>query len=765
MESGPIRILLLEDEEQLREMLLLTLEEEGYDAVGVPSGEQALEEALNSSFDLVIADVKLTGMDGLDTLSELKKSDSELQSMVITGYATEADSIRAISLGVGHYMKKPFKLHDFLRAVAEISGQIREARKDSELRNNVNLGCLWILQQLARTDHGERADPLMRLAEKVESGLLAQRHSEVLARDMRLAVLVGGLGLSTLTERTPFLIPLLPNQALTFAESLEESPASLTEELKVAQRALSAWEAGGDELLAYLESTFVESAAEEGELETHDTGRLLALVKALEASGDRESASKVLSQIEEHLITELSVVHLNKAHLAWGQGEGERAESHLSDAETSARGVGERSRVSLEGGILLCEMNRAEQGLSWLQKAAEGFAQLNSSVDLARAQLALHAFAGGAEEVDPKPLKVLLQPNNLEHLFQSSSWLFPHLLSLDISNPDVRRIANRIVRNMPNLVVRKLKVNLLPESSLLKGLDLIEEAGTELYEEVLTELILNGDERIRSRASTLLRDGSDSVYQPTLRLYSLGMQRTWVGERMIPEKGWSGTKPRLLLTYLAQHPDQFVSQDQVVELFWDGSTKGRRNLNQTLVVIRQNLRLDSDADELDYVQRRGSTLGLNPDLPSWHDAAIVRSLLEKGQKHLANDRANDASDCLEQALQLDRGEYLEGHYEDWVLNFRDGLRRELEVGGQALADIRLKQNRPSEALRVAQHLLSHDPYSEQTVATMMRSYADLKNPVEAMKIFESFERRLKREMDLEPTLNLVRLFHQIKLSM
>jgi DNA-binding SARP family transcriptional activator len=565
------------------------------------------------------------------------------------------------------------------------------------------------------------------------------------------------------SQRTPFLLSLLPSQAITFAQSLENPPESLSEELKTGFRALAACKQGGEALELFMNTELEVDPVEQAG--TRDTGRLLALVKALEASGDRESASKVLSQIEEHLVTELSVVHLNKAHLVWAQGEGELAESHLQSAQSTARGVGERSRVYLEGGILLCQMNRLEPGLVWLEKACEGWGQLNSSVDLARAQLAVHAFGGKTDEVDSTPLRVLLEPTNTEQLFQSSPWLFPYLLSLDIGNSDVRRAANRIVRNMPNLVTAKLKQSLLPQRSILKGLDLIEEAGTELYEDVLTEFILNGEEAVRSRASALLREGSDSVHFPTLRLYSLGIQRTWVGERMILEKGWEGTKPRLLLTYLAQNPEQFVSQDQVVELFWDGSAKGRRNLNQTLVVIRQNLRIDSEADELDYVQRRGSTLGLNPELPSWHDAAVVRSLLDKGQRYLSKEQTCEASDCLEQALQLDRGEYLEGYYEDWVLTFRDGLRRALEIGGQALADIRLKQNRPSEALRVAQHLLSHDPYSEKTVAVIMQSYADLKNPVEAIKTYENFEQSLKREMELEPTLDLVRLYHEIKLSM
>lgn len=765
MKPEPIRILLVEDEEQLREMLLMTLEDEGYEVVGAPSGEQALQEALNSSFDLVIADVKLTGMDGLDTLSELKKGHSELQSMVITGYATEADSIRAISLGVGHYMKKPFKLQDFLRAVSEISAQIGEARKEARLREKINQGCLWILERLCLSElEGQRGSQLVDLASSVERTLLARRHSEKVARELRLALLCAALGDPLLESQTPFLPDMLAVQVGRFQASLAGSDEGQGEEIGIARRALEAWLDGSDRITELLQTDTVSSPVPEVS-DAQDAGRLLALAKALEASGDRDSAAKVLSRIEEHLISEISLVYLNKAHLAWGEGERQAARTHLERAEKEARGVAERARVHLEGGILYCRLNQPQEGLDWLRQAEDGLRQLGNRVDRARAKLALGAFSEEPVESDPDSVDVLLEPNNLEQLFQSGEWLFPFLLSQNCENASVRRLAVRLVRNMPNLVLSKMKMGVLPDSSLLRGLEIINEVGTELYEEALEELILQGGPELRSRATSMLREGSEAQFHPTLRLYSLGMQRTWVGERLIPDKGWSGTKPRLLLTYLSQNPDQFLSQDHIVDLFWDGSSKGKRNLNQTLVVIRQNLRLDSDATEIDYIQRRGSTLGLNPDLPHWHDAAVVRSLLEQGQKHVSAQRTEEAATCFDQALQLDRGEYLDGHYEDWVLTYRTGLRRDLDLGGQALADIRLQQNRPSEALAVAQHLLTYDPFSEASIGTLMRSYAALKNPVEALKRFEAFEARLKREMELEPTMDLVRLYHEIKLAM
>ena len=115
----PVRILLLEDDEDLRESILEVLEESGYDVVAAGNGEEALEQFRGPAVELAIFDVKLPGVDGLEVLSEIKAQNPELLSIVITGYATEQDTIRALRLGVGDYLQKPFSLESLDRALGE----------------------------------------------------------------------------------------------------------------------------------------------------------------------------------------------------------------------------------------------------------------------------------------------------------------------------------------------------------------------------------------------------------------------------------------------------------------------------------------------------------------------------------------------------------------------------------------------------------------------------------------------------------------------
>jgi len=120
MESR-LHLLLLEDDQQLRTALESLLVDEGYEVATAADGREAVAQAANQAPDILLLDVKLPGPDGLEVLKQLKQQLPELQSLVMTGYASEEDSIRAIRLGVGDYLQKPFPMADFLQAVESLT--------------------------------------------------------------------------------------------------------------------------------------------------------------------------------------------------------------------------------------------------------------------------------------------------------------------------------------------------------------------------------------------------------------------------------------------------------------------------------------------------------------------------------------------------------------------------------------------------------------------------------------------------------------------
>ena len=120
-------ILIIEDEELVTKSLLMLLDSAGYKAAIAKSGSQALEMVKESVFDLIISDVKMPGMDGVETIKQirsyLQKSNKKLiPEILITGYADIDKYQKAMNLGVADFLYKPFDNEEFLRIVKKAIG-------------------------------------------------------------------------------------------------------------------------------------------------------------------------------------------------------------------------------------------------------------------------------------------------------------------------------------------------------------------------------------------------------------------------------------------------------------------------------------------------------------------------------------------------------------------------------------------------------------------------------------------------------------------
>lgn len=766
--QAPITILLIEDDEEFRALLEAMLEDEGYSVLGAASGELALEIADKSKFDLVVTDVKLGGIDGLDTLAELKRGRSELQSLVITGYATEADSIRAISLGVGNYLKKPFKLPDFLRAVEEVVKHIVKERQQEKFQRAVMDTALWGLELLCdrlQSDDKLGLVTVGRLAEAVatHSGL-SQRE----ARQLRLAVLAFGVSHSDSGDEVPFLLDILPEQSTWLVERLESEDGD-TEETEIAKQALKLAAVSKDEKWEeVVGDTWAErfrmadNIDPSAKLEEPADGNLLALARAFEASGDFESAGAVLSRLEDQEGQHTARALVSQARLHYRQGDHHKTREMLEKAQTSARSLRSKSEVLLEGGLMLSQLGEEHLALDWLQEAEEGFGHLQDALESARAKLATAAAKKEQSDSLGHNLAALLSPTGLEKLLASSQWLFPYLLSVD-QERHAERARLRIARDLPQVVCQIFQKM---ESSDLKlqTLEIIKEVGTEGYDDLLQELILGPEQNLAKQAKQILLSADSLTMAPVLRLYSLGTQATWVGEKRIPDKGWTGLRPSMVLTYLAQNQGQFLTQDHLIDLFWEGSLKGNKSLNQSLVVIRNKLRSPDWPEKIDYVKRQANLIGINPDQNVWHDATVLKETLAEAQSLMQKDKKAQAADLLERAMDLDRGPYLENSYDDWALSFRNTLERSLISLLTELAEIRLDQSRPEQALTTSQQVLKKEPFSNRALASLFQALIDLGRPEEAVRTYERVEPRMQRELGIEPAIEVVKLYHRAKLG-
>jgi len=118
MSASRGRLLVIDDEEDLREMLEFILTSEGFEVATVDGGLAALDLARTRRFDLAITDMKMPGMNGIETLTALKELDASMEVIVATGYASEQTAAECMKRGAYGYLRKPFELDD-LRALID----------------------------------------------------------------------------------------------------------------------------------------------------------------------------------------------------------------------------------------------------------------------------------------------------------------------------------------------------------------------------------------------------------------------------------------------------------------------------------------------------------------------------------------------------------------------------------------------------------------------------------------------------------------------
>src|SRR6184192_475330 len=130
-------ILVVDDEEIMREILETLLTREGYDVRLASSGAEGLEMARALPFDAAIVDIMMPGIDGIATLDELKRIDEDLAVVIITAYGSIESAISAMKAGAFDYITKPFKNDEVVVVVRNAMERRRLVHENRNLRQNI----------------------------------------------------------------------------------------------------------------------------------------------------------------------------------------------------------------------------------------------------------------------------------------------------------------------------------------------------------------------------------------------------------------------------------------------------------------------------------------------------------------------------------------------------------------------------------------------------------------------------------------------------
>jgi len=143
-------ILIIEDDEDIRELLVYNLEKNGYEAEAVESGETGLASAIRRKPDLILLDLMLPGDDGLALCRKLR-ADSDMPVIMLTARGEETDRIVGLEIGADDYLAKPFSPRELLARIKSVLRRHRSLPRDlraEEARTMTFAG--WRLDTVAR---------------------------------------------------------------------------------------------------------------------------------------------------------------------------------------------------------------------------------------------------------------------------------------------------------------------------------------------------------------------------------------------------------------------------------------------------------------------------------------------------------------------------------------------------------------------------------------------------------------------------------------
>lgn len=771
-----IKILVLEDDPVMRETLSEALEDEGYSVVAVGGALEAVEAARRQAFDLVVTDIRMEGMDGLEALERVKLQQPEVRSLVVTGYASEEDTLRAFKLSAAGYLKKPFRLEDFLEMVASLVSQRKAEQQQEKQDAHLRQTSRRALEALARVADLTGSPPgRLRQAGQLAAGLATRAgFASHVCREIQLGTVLAG-GRESLGEDLAFLLETPPaypivHSILRFSDERWDGtgPEGMAgEEIPLAARlAAVALKLNGDEdgldpqWLARARAGIDDSIEMDPDFSPRG---VLMLAKALHEAGNLEEARAIYQEVltDSKPRSEAVEAFLGLARLA----PKTEVEQFAVKAIQLARELGPvaAALAGVEGGLLMARARspRAVESLTW---AARALQELNQTAAIAQTLVALAHLNGQGMEQLPKAAEVLLHPPHADELASVVDWLVPLSLEHFAQHPDPRqgRVLAALVVNQPRAVIASLEAEELSPPAREALVEVCQNSKG-IPDELRERLLADGDAKVRQRAAALAVVGNEPVESPALlRIFFLGKFEVFRGEERIPENTWKTQKAKHLLGFLALRRQ--VPEDVVLEHFWPGDmVKGKRSVAVALTHVRTALRPEGSQSIPELFHRSHGMLCLE-SRTVWHDVDEFESAYRQAR---TQDDAGDGEQAVaaySRLVQIYRGPFMDGCYMDWALVERGRLEQMAVNAITRLAQLFQLQGRPRESAECAEKALILTPESQELHLLLMRAYIALGRPEQAVRQYEVCRKILESDLGIEPSLSLVEAYHRARLG-
>ena len=783
------KILLLEDDPEMRTILSQILALNDYEVTAVETGYEAIKEAKENTFDLVIADVRVEGPDGIEVINQARQAQSDVGTLVVSGYASLEETTRAEKIGVGGFLKKPFETQRFLELVQQQLQKKQSLKKVSSVGRESSAALTAVLHTLLLCLQDDHSRPEPRLVHTIREmatrvGTALQLERPVLQQVTLaavLAVLPEGLAGQTrqLLVDTPVLLPSL-SEALGHFDRPDDRGAQrppLEARLVAAVVAAARKEVldEGDgleqegldrELVALLKETRSggHSARElfSGGRQARTGDSLLAMAQALERAGDREGARAGYAELLDQKLDAESEVEarLGLARLA---DDNKTAGQQVEMATEVAAKIG-RFRASLTdyyGGLIL--RKRGQQGsLDLLRRSVPALMRFGFADAVSLAAVALIA---GGEKIEKDRwhsiCRQLLAPSLGREIQEHSLWLIPDLLK-NLQSQPVEGFLTRFCNLFPLLVVRLLRSKALDQEQQRFLTEILVKENQQIPEILWRELQSNNDTAVREAAGKLTVRVEGLSSPSLVRISAFGPLEVACGGETIPDRAWRTQKTKYLFAYLAYEWGRPCHDEVLLEAIWnDGDTVDKKGLYWSTSAIR---RLFKKAGfKKDIIERVAETLRANPEISVWRDTEDVEQHLKKANQFKADNPARTCKE-LQSCLELYRGPYLEGCYYDWAITRRDHWERQVSDAAMTLAELQFELGEHREAVAAARRALTLEPANQQAHLLVMRALMESGRPEGALEQFQECSKALKALFDTEPDTGLIEFYHRAKLQ-
>lgn len=766
----PVKVLVVEDDPSLREIIEELLIGRGLDVTTATRGEEAVEIVRTKVFDLIVSDIRMDGISGLDAIEQAREIQPGLGSIVVSGYASEEETLRAVKLNVAGYLKKPFELQQLMQLINDYlrkkSEQEKRERELSSLRELLS----WSLQQQAtfseELGHGPSITPA-RLARELAYSKRLDRNS---ARELFEGTLLRSLtiqdqafpkGLLGRAFKKKGLLhdsaqgEGLSGFAISVCETKEGSswpaPSELDAESDPAD--LAAYQ----EFLAGDQSLDLSDSQDE---ESHE--RSLLHARNLELIGNPEDAEVIYQRIcaDQQLSLPVLKSRFGLARICAAQGRVKELEQEIKALLDCAGHLGPATTAesSFEAAMLLKNAGHTVAG-KLLERASKQLKSADRPVLWAVSVLCLQRLVPDTRiESLTVAAETLCKPEYLPDLLERSPALIPDLLELTDTYSELESLTALLLRHYGSEIENPGK---LTSKAKFVWMKIAKSESIPLTQAALEQWKNDSDPAVQEKLEPLAQAKSGPAPQPLVKLSSLGGFLFEVADKQLTDKDWRTQKTKFLFARLAEAWPRPVAVDRLYEDFWPGAPeKAKNNFNTSMSFIRSCFKKVGLPPEL--LERHGSSVGLSPQLRLWHDWTEFRRARASAQSHRENDRAGEAIAAYNRMTRLYNGSYLEDCYLNWAVENRHTAESQLEEAYNYLMVSCFEQKRFREAVECSRNALGRDLGREKALEILMRSYLSLNHHDKAMEVFEQHRDYLKVEFGTEPSIELEKYYQMAR---